>query len=207
LSTWDDLVDDFRALGGVLENVRLGHGALGRGLFPIEPSLPFRVRLPPNLLVDASDVLFENNVFKIAQEANVGIRERQFLEDYYAHISWGGGGRSEIERVFEQAAELPAELRQKLLTHYRCGTWFAEPSPELTQTQFIYSRELGGVHDRTVMMPIIELANCGPVCSYDDTDGLSLRGTTPGEITVHSSRFRKPGETTNHESRIMTREP
>jgi hypothetical protein len=184
LNIWDELMDEFRALGGILENVRLGHGPLGRGLFPIEPGRPFRIRLPPNLLVDASNVVFDNGVLRIAPDANVGARERRFLEDYYAHISWGGGGRAEIERIFEQAAELPPELRQKLLTHYRCGDWFAEPSPQLIQTQFVDSRELGGFHERDVMMPIIELANHGPVCSYDDTDSLSIGGTTLDEITV-----------------------
>jgi len=177
-------MDEFRALGGILENVRLGHGPLGRGLFPIEPGQPFRIRLPPNLLVDASNVVFDNGVLRIAPDADVGARERRFLEDYYAHISWGGGGRAEIERIFEQAAELPPELRQKLQNHYRCGDWFAEPSPQLIQTQFVESRELGGFHGRTVMMPIIELANHGPVCSYDDTDSLSIDGSTPDEITV-----------------------
>jgi hypothetical protein len=184
LTTWDELMDEFRALGGILENVRLGQGPLGRGLFAIERDRPFLIRLPPGLLVDVTDILFDNGVFRVAPEANIGARERRFLEDYYAYISWGGGGRAEIERIFEQAAELPPELRQKLLNDYRCGDWFAEPSPALIQTQFVEARELGGFHGRTVMMPIVELANHGPICSYDDTDSLSIKGTTPDEITV-----------------------
>ncbi|HEX3652364.1 MAG TPA: hypothetical protein VHU18_06030 [Rhizomicrobium sp.] len=184
MNTWDELVDEFRALGGTFENVRLGHGPLGRGLFPINPSRPFLIQIPPSLLVDATDIVFDNDVLKIAPGAGAGTRERQFLEDYYAHISWGGGGRSEIERIFKRAGELPAELRQKLLEHYRYGDWFAEPSPALIQQQFIDSRELGGFHDRTVMMPIIELANHGPVCSYEASETLVLKGTTADEITV-----------------------
>src|SRR6476646_4511492 len=35
---WDEMVREFRALGGTVENVRLGDGPLGRGLFPIDDS-------------------------------------------------------------------------------------------------------------------------------------------------------------------------
>lgn len=134
--------------------------------------------------MDAANVAFENDVLKIAPDAGIGARERQFLEDYYAHLSWGGGGRAEIERIFEQAAELPAGLRRKLLEHYRCGDWFAEPSPKLIQQQFVDTRDLGGFHDRTVMMPVIELANHGTLCSYEAGENLQIKGATADEITV-----------------------
>src|SRR5436189_490375 len=137
---WDALLDEFRALGGTVENVRLGHGPLGRGLFVIDPARPFLVRAPENLLVSVSDIIFENGVLKVAAGANVGARERKFYEDYYALISWGGGGREEIERVFEQAAELPPEFRHTLFTKYVCGEWFHGPSPELIQKGIIDSR-------------------------------------------------------------------
>src|SRR5947209_11301526 len=117
---WDELLDEFRALGGTVDNVRLGYGALGRGLFVIDPGRPFLVRIPENLLVKVSDIVFENGVMKVAARANVGASGRKFYEDYYRHISWGGGGRREIERIFEQAAELPPELRLQLFTKYIC---------------------------------------------------------------------------------------
>ncbi len=180
---WDELVDEFRALGGSMDNVRLGHGPLGRGLFVVDPARPFLVRAPENLLVSVSDIVFENGTLKVAAGANVGVRERKFYEDYYAFISWGDGGREEIERIFEQAAQLPPELRHKLFTDYICGEWFDEPSLGLIQKQFIDSREIS-FRGRIAMMPIIELANHGAVCSYDETDGLSLRGTAQDEITV-----------------------
>src|SRR3954453_19082156 len=180
---WDALLDEFRALGGTVENVRLGQGVFGRGLFVIDPERPFLVRIPESLLVNVSDIIFENGVLKVAPAANVGPRERRFYEDYYAFISWGGGGREEIERIFEQAAELPHELRHKLFTKYVRGEWFDEPSPALIQKGFIDSREIS-FEGRRVMMPIIELANHGAVCSYDDANGLSLKGTAQDEITV-----------------------
>ena len=40
---WNEMLDEFRALGGVAENIRLGHGVFGRGLFPIDPAKPIRI--------------------------------------------------------------------------------------------------------------------------------------------------------------------
>ena len=78
---WDEMLEEFRALGGTVENVRLGQGALGRGLFVIDPGRPFLVRIPESLLVNVSDIVFENGVLKVAAGANVGARERKFYEE------------------------------------------------------------------------------------------------------------------------------
>jgi hypothetical protein len=186
LATWDELLEEFRALGGRAENVRLGEGALGRGLFSIDPNKPFLLQTPQNLLVNVADIVFENGALKVAADANIGARERKFFEDYHALISWGGGGREEIERIFAHVGALPAELRHKLSTHYHLGKWFDDGSPELIQQQFIGSRAFGGF-ERDVMMPMIELANHGLGCSYGTENGISLAGTASDEITVQYS--------------------
>jgi len=70
---WDELVEEFRALGGTMDNVRLGHGPLGRGLFVIDPARPFLVRAPENLLVSVSDIVFENGAPKVAAGAGMAL--------------------------------------------------------------------------------------------------------------------------------------
>jgi len=182
-SLWDDLLSEFRALGGTAENVRLGRGALGRGLFPIDPAKPVAIHIPENLLVAAKDMIFENNALRVAPTANVGERERAWLERYQAVFSWGGDGGAEVRRIFESAQALPEELRHDLLTKHRCGLWFQDVSEELIQRSFFASRYIE--HKNTdVVMPIIELANHGLGTGYETTDGVSLRGTFAGEITV-----------------------
>jgi len=179
-------VDEFRALGGAVENVQLGDGPLGRGLFVIDPTRPLLIRIPENLLVKKSDVCFQNNVLKIVAGAPVGERERRFYEDYYANLSWGAGGRAEVERLFEQARALPAELRHKLATYYMLPQWFAVPAEATVQSNFIKSRKIG-FQGHDVMMPFIELANHGDGREYEGEDALILQGTAQDEITVHYS--------------------
>src|SRR5690348_219316 len=77
-SAWNEMLDEFRALGGVAENIRLGHGAFGRGLFPIDPAKPIEISIPENLLVSSSHVDIENGVFRVSSESAVGARERAF---------------------------------------------------------------------------------------------------------------------------------
>ena len=40
---FEELLAEFRALGGVAENVRLGRGRSGRGIFVVDPGNPRRV--------------------------------------------------------------------------------------------------------------------------------------------------------------------
>ena len=35
---WEELAEEFRSLGGVFENTRIGKGAAGRGVFVLDPA-------------------------------------------------------------------------------------------------------------------------------------------------------------------------
>jgi hypothetical protein len=177
------MLDEFRTLGGTADNVRLGTGALGRGLFPIEPGRTFRLHVPENLLISTADIVFENGALKVGPDAKAGPRERKFVEGYYADLAWGGGGRAEIESVFEQMRALPAELRRKLATQYHCGSRFEDATSKTIETLFIDSREFA-YKDRDVLMPLLDLANHGNGCRYGSESGISIAGIAEDEITA-----------------------
>jgi hypothetical protein len=180
---WNEILDEFRSLGGTADNITLREGPLGRGLFSIDAGRPFRLRVPESLLIEVGDVVFENGMLKIGPNSKAGARERNFLEDYYARLAWGAGGREEIGRIFEEGAALPAELREALDTKYHCGGWFQNPTAERIERQFVDSREFD-YHGRDVLMPVADLANHGPACRYDSKNGIALNGTVSGEITA-----------------------
>ena len=87
-SLWHDLVAEFRALGGIAENICLREGAHGRGLFPVNPARPVAIRIPDHLLADSAWAEFHDGSFRLAQGAQIGGRERAFLEEYQNGLSW-----------------------------------------------------------------------------------------------------------------------
>jgi len=186
LRLWEELLDEFRALGGTAENIRLGQGALGRGVFPIDPAKPVIVHVPENLLIDCSDVVFENGAFRLRPDADFGDRERSWLEHYQAALSWGDEGAAEVRRIFEAAQALPADLRKELLDRFQCGLWFRDMTDEAVQRQFLATRGID-YHDHEILMPIVELINHGTGTEIGLVNGVTVRGIFPGEVLIRYS--------------------
>jgi hypothetical protein len=182
---WLELLDEFRALGGVAENVRLGEGPLGRGLFSLDPARPVALRVPTALLVEVDDMVFENGVLRVGPAAKVGARERSWLDHYQEHFGWGVGG-DEVRREFEEIVRLPESLRHDLATRYHCGNRFADQGEAAVRRAFLGSRSIT-CGARNVVMPIIDLANHGEGATYDVGDEVALNGTFPGEVLVRYS--------------------
>lgn len=184
---WNEMLDEFRALGGIADNIRLGEGAYGRGLFPVDPARPAAIHIPENLLIATADAEFENGAFRVAAASKAGAREKAFLESYENLFSWRGG-RAETEQVFEQAQALPEDLRHRLMNEYHCGDWFREPADRLVQERFLAARCIR-YRDRNVIMPIVELANHGGANTFATKDGVGLSGVYPGEVLVKYADF------------------
>ncbi len=187
-SLWQDLLTEFRALGGIAENICLREGAHGRGLFPVDPAKPVAIRIPENLLADSAWAEFPDGAFRVAPAAPLGTRERTFLEEYQNTVSWGGGGRQHLEQIVEQAQQLPPELRHALGTEFHCGPWFAEPSNGLIGELFVASRPVR-YKGRKVFMAFIELANHGAGPPIATGAGVAIHGTFSGEVLLKYANF------------------
>lgn len=179
---WEEMLAEFRALGGVAENVCLKEGCYGRGLFPVDSSKPVKVHIPASLLLDHKCVEFRHGAFGVATGAPIGARERAFLENYEREFSWPMG-RSEIENVLDTIQEGSVELRELLKKSYYGYRWMAEPTLETVQERFLDSRVIH-YKDADVIMPIVELANHGQLGQYEVGEGVGLSGIFPGEILV-----------------------
>lgn len=181
---WADMLEEFRSLGGVAENICLREGRYGRGLFPSNPFKPYKINIPPSLLVDVKDVRFEGNTFGIASGAHIGAKERSFLESYQREFAWGVA-RNATEDVLQMLQEAPPELREILRKPFGLEVWLREPTPEQVQERFLASRALSFKEGMDVVIPIVELANHGSGTGYRvEDDGVGLSGQTAEEILV-----------------------
>ena len=186
MSKWDEMIEEFRALGGVADNIEQRCGALGRGLFPVDLKKPVRIFVPENLLINVKEVVFESGLLRVKEGASVRERERVFFEDFQNEFSWGNGGKIDCEEFFDRVDALPENVRDVLVNDLglvRLGA--SNKSDDRTQVRFLRSRMIA-YGNSNVLMPVLELANHGVNgCSYDVKDGISIDGTFKAEVLVH----------------------
>jgi hypothetical protein len=183
MSKWEDMLAEFRALGGVAKNLCLKNGAFGRGLFPLAPSKPYELHIPTSLLIDINHVEFENDVFRVGPKAQIGERARSFLEGYERDFSWGVANQ-EVRDILQMLYEAPPEIRELMKSTFRAGSWLIDPTnPAAAQRRYLASRAFAFKPGVDVVIPIVELANHGQTRGYEvDKNGVGLKGKTDGEI-------------------------
>ncbi len=184
--TWDDLLDEYRALGGIAENVRLGEGALGRGVFPVDPHKPAVLHTPPRLQFPARDVIVRDGVLTLRTQG-AGERERAFFENYHRYFGWGAGG---FEASREQQARwhaLPQELITAIQSISGTGTLvnrFAAPTTDVCLNTYIQSRVFD-VNGTLCALPMIDLVNhASDAPTFRIEDGVGVHGSFAGEMLV-----------------------
>jgi len=179
---WDEMLDEFRALGGVADNICLKEGRFGRGLFPSDPSKPIKVHVPESLLIDIKHHKLDSGSIRIAPTVEIGPREKTFLENYQRDFSWSVSGRH-TEELLQMVHDAPIEVRELLMAPFTAGLWLADPTPKSIAERYLATRVIRykGGH---VVMPIVELANHGHAIRYDSGEGVGLSGQFAGEILV-----------------------
>jgi len=180
---WDEMLDEFRALGGVADNICLKEGRFGRGLFPGDSSKPIKVHIPESLLIDANHLEFENYDLRVGPSSPAGAREKAFLENYEREFSWGVG-REHTETILKLFQDAPAGLREILEgPPFNAGRWLADPNPKSIAERYFASRTIQ-YKGRIVVMPIVEMANYGDATQYEIGNGIGLSGRFDDEILV-----------------------
>ncbi|MBV9991271.1 MAG: hypothetical protein JOZ72_08245 [Alphaproteobacteria bacterium] len=178
--SFEDMLDEFRALGGVADNIALKEGRFGRGLFAADPERPVRLHVPEALLVETVNVAFENGALRIAPGVAMGARAKAFVEAYEQEFSWGPG-RRHTEHLLGLFREAPAPLRALLAQPFNTDAWLVEPTPKTVQDRFIGSRAIR-YRGRAVLMPMMELVNHGHAGRYETENGITLSGRFAGEL-------------------------
>ena len=183
---WSELLEEFRRLGGTVENVCMRRGAHGRGLFALDPARPVQLHTPPNLLLPVEDAAFKDGRFHISPSAKMGSAEKIWLEHYMNEFSWGRGGREEALATVQGMHSLPMRIREILARTFDVGFYVLEPSEDLVQQHFLASRVIT-YENCAVIMPMIELVNHGRAPGYDCTNGIAVRGNFADEVLVNYS--------------------
>jgi hypothetical protein len=184
---WAELIGVFRELGGVAENVRLGQGPFGRGIFVCDADKPAKLHASENLLVPVDDVEIRDGQMVLKAQTNVGERERRFFEEYERHFGWGAGLFEESWDAQKQWYELPDDVMRFLTAmggledpHER----FLPPSVESCLYRFVRTRWFTyGAEPK--LAPVIDLVNYSSHANgFTIADGIGVTGRFAGEMLV-----------------------
>ena len=184
---WEELIADFRELGGIAENVRLGHGPFGRGIFVCDPDKPAVLHASENLLFRVSDLELHDGQLRLKPQASAGERERRFFDAYERHFGWGAGGLEEGWNLQKQWSELPAGVTGFLAT---MGVLddperrFMPPTVESSLERFLQARWFV-YRDDPKIVPLVDLLNYSSYTNgFTIKDGIGVSGRFPSEVVV-----------------------
>ena len=157
---WDELLEDFRSLGGIAENVVQRKCSLGRGLFLVNPALPGRIVVPENLLVPVNQLQLESGAVTLKPSSRFSEAYRCFFARYQANVSWGWGGRHAVEDFEASLRELPGSVLQKLAQYHLLNLSLRHQDPwdQAVFHRFLASRQVQ-FKGQSVIAPIWELVN------------------------------------------------
>ncbi|MBV8155633.1 MAG: hypothetical protein JOY98_14505 [Candidatus Eremiobacteraeota bacterium] len=185
--TWDELLAEFRALGGVAENVTLGNGPFGRGVFVVDAARSATLHAPENLLVPTDALEIRDGRMKVKPGAPLGDRERAFFEAYHANFCWSAGVFGEIQASQKAWSELPGDVVHAIKTMGALldpEVRFLPPTTEVCFYQFVRSRD-AQYQGRLCMLPVVDLVNHSSRASpYVLTNGIGVTGHFTGEMLV-----------------------
>ena len=174
---WFDLLERFIAMGGVAKNVCQKNGALGRGIFPTEPSQDVKIMTPRNILIDRDNIEYRDGEIIVKDPSYFTTKEKKFLEYYYNNYSWGNGGDNDSKGFLTFLSKIDVHLRNQLVSlGFIDKEMITEPDDKRNVLSRFIDERAVGFEGRKVLAPIWEFVNH---CSFSP----SLRITPNGVET------------------------
>ena len=182
-ASWDEVLSAFRELGGIADNVCFKEVNGRRGIFPINPALPYSMFVPDQLIVATQDVEVVDDHLVLKQDADVTQEAPRFFDAYHAFTSWSDGGKQGVEEFLNAICTMPDQIKNLLESKFYFSDLLEKPDMERVLGRFLSTRRL--THkDVPVLFPVLELVNHGAVKeAFESTDhGIILQGSSETEI-------------------------
>ena len=205
-----ELLRQFRALGGVAENVCIRQGPHGYGVFVVNPSRPVRLMVPSKLLIPPQSLsLTSTGNLEVKNGSGLTPEIAAFHTQYQLSFGWGASGFENVTEYHRELRALPDALKNFLLILGCPNDLRQLPTPEQAFKEHCISRQIA-VFGTSRLMPVLELINYGSNgAPYIVTqDGVSLSGTFEDEVFARyrqtmdafhfffNYRFATPGRST-----------
>jgi hypothetical protein len=179
-----ELLTQFRALGGIADNVCVRQCQHGHGLFAVRPGHAVRVFTPAPLLISPRELeLTPDNQVRVRSETAISPAVVAFHESYQRSIAWGAGGLETIRQHHQKLCALPDTLKNFLQIFGFSDDLQHVPTPLEAFKTYCISRQIL-VNGESRLMPVLELINHAQEgAPYQVTrEGVSLSGSFEGEV-------------------------
>lgn len=180
---FEEILEKFRALGGVADNVELRIGQHGRGIFPIKSNLPIKIITPTHLLISPSWLkLDRENHIRVNPKLVLDPDFVDFYETYQQHFGWSNGGLESLASYHSDLVKLSKNLKQYLLLFGWTKSDFDHKSTKNHLNDYFISRQIR-IENESWLMPIVELINHSPDGQqFLEDKGVSVAGTFKTEV-------------------------
>lgn len=186
------LLERFRALGGIADNIVLRDGEFGRGVFPEDAKLPVRISVPDSLLVPAEWVVLDSlGSIRLSDDAKWSAEAKLFYEDLQREFSWGAGTMEAIRQQQEQLIALPESVKATLMKFGMDPFSFEKPTMKWCLEKFKAARRFSR-SGKYVMAPVLDMVNHSSQARSWDVEPLGISGVYSGEVLVNYSTSLDP---------------
>ncbi len=178
-----EILEKFRALGGVADNVELRNGQFGRGIFPINSNLPIKIITPTHLLVSPSWLkLDRENHIRINPKLGLDPAFIDFYESYQQFYGWSNVGINELSDYHNELIKLPKSIKKFLLLFGWQNNDFDKKNITDYLNGYLASRQIR-IGNESKLMPVVELINHShDGKQYLASEGVKFSGTFKGEV-------------------------
>jgi hypothetical protein len=187
VDNWELTLQRFRALGGVAENVVLGEGEFGRGLFPKDPNQPIKMSIPNHLLCRTEWLEFdaEGNLI-LTDDCDWNDDTKAFYLVYQRNYGISGSLMQEMMVQQSEVFKLPEAIKSMLIGYGVDKCILQKPSAQVCLELYKSSRRIFFT-DQLVFMPLVELVNHDERSkkTFDKIPNIAINGKFKGEILVH----------------------
>ena len=186
----EELLEQFRQLGGTAQNIVLREGSYGRGVFPQDPGKPILIHIPESLLIPVSMLILQGTDLVVREDARIPENIRAFFASYQKHLSWGAGVFTHLLESERLWCQLPEPVKEKMIGILQAdlgnNPFDISNSTQLINRYYLtraigYASSIFGQEGH--VMPFIELINHSKDGgAYKSHNGIAFDGVYAGEV-------------------------
>ncbi|UWQ97082.1 hypothetical protein K3728_07640 [Rhodobacteraceae bacterium M385] len=185
-NAWARIAQRVRDAGGRVENLRLGQGSRGRGLFVEDRAAPAAIALPAPLLIPVEAVELCDATLRIKADAEVTPEARALFDDYYASLGFSQPLSRDARRAISGLHQLPGPLQDMTLKGNRKGLERFPPFDDSALLAWFFDTRAIEIEGQRKLMPLVELTNHEASAAGFNTQngGVEIAGRFRDEVLV-----------------------